>query len=67
MAFTVRVQGKTGPVDGRAMADCGQGILQDAPRPAMHVHVATRDERQLQAPTFFTQARQLLLLSPVGK
>ncbi len=67
VALAIRVQCEAGLVEGRAMADGGQRVLQDAPRPAVHVHITAGDERQLEAPPFFPQAYELLVLPPVGQ
>ncbi len=45
VAFTVRIQQETGLVDGHALADRRQRILQHAPGTTMHVHVAAGDQR----------------------
>ena len=45
VTFTVRIQPETGLVDGHALADRRQRILQHAPGTAMHVHVAARYQR----------------------
>src|SRR5210317_1260402 len=67
MPFTVRMQGITGVVDRRANTNCRYGVLQHAPCTAVHVHIARRDERQLQAPALLLQFCELPTLPPVGE
>ncbi len=67
VAFAVGIQQETGLVDGYALADSRQRILQHAPGTTMHVHVTAGDQRQPEPPADFPQYIETLFLAPVGK
>ncbi len=67
MTFAIRIQRKSGIVDRYALANRSQRVLHNPARASVHVHIATRYERQFQSLPFLDQPGQLFLLLTIGE